>query len=295
MVMADLMRGRCRSPTPDGLDGGLVLRVGHQVLRCGPDPEGPRHRHHRQHVLIVEDIVDSGPDPVLDRQPESRSPASVEICACCKPEAAKVEVDVRWVGFDIPNEFVVGYGLDYAERQYRNLRLIGTLAPHVCADARERSLSATFSPGSGECPGLSAASGGRDLSSGPSTITRPSRPTRRAPAVYMDLKRVIGTAVLGARVIAITVLMFSFGSQRWPPSRSTTSRPSADLRRQGRQALFTSDNVSTWTWRRRDPFTDKSAAAQGARRVHRRPRAESLVDAGQPVLDNFNDEIVPEN
>src|SRR5674476_1302578 len=49
-----------------------------------------------------------------------------------KPEAAKVEVDVKYVGFDIPNEFVVGYGLDYAEK-YRNLRDVGTLAPHVYA------------------------------------------------------------------------------------------------------------------------------------------------------------------
>ncbi|MGO4427139.1 phosphoribosyltransferase, partial [Streptomyces sp. MCAF7] len=47
-----------------------------------------------------------------------------------KPEAAKVAIDVKWVGFDIPNEFVVGYGLDYAEK-YRNLRFVGTLAPHV--------------------------------------------------------------------------------------------------------------------------------------------------------------------
>jgi hypoxanthine phosphoribosyltransferase len=47
-----------------------------------------------------------------------------------KPEAAKVKVDVKYVGFDIPNEFVVGYGLDYAEK-YRNLRDVGTLAPHV--------------------------------------------------------------------------------------------------------------------------------------------------------------------
>ena len=47
-----------------------------------------------------------------------------------KPGAAKVEVDVRYVGFDIPNEFVVGYGLDYAEK-YRNLPFVGTLAPHV--------------------------------------------------------------------------------------------------------------------------------------------------------------------
>ena len=55
----------------------------------------------------------------------------MEICTLLrKPEAAKVEIDVRYVGFDIPNEFVVGYGLDYAE-SYRNLRVVGTLAPHV--------------------------------------------------------------------------------------------------------------------------------------------------------------------
>ena len=85
-----------------------------------------------KHVLIVEDIVDSGPDPVVDQvQPGVARPASVEICTLLrKPEAAKVEIDVKWVGFDIPNEFVVGYGLDYAEK-YRNLRVVGTLAPHV--------------------------------------------------------------------------------------------------------------------------------------------------------------------
>jgi hypoxanthine phosphoribosyltransferase len=55
----------------------------------------------------------------------------VEICTLLrKPEALQMTVDVKYVGFDIPNEFVVGYGLDYAER-YRNLRSIGTLAPHV--------------------------------------------------------------------------------------------------------------------------------------------------------------------
>ena len=85
-----------------------------------------------RHVLIVEDIIDSGPDAVLaDGQPASRGPASVEVCTLLrKPEAAKVDVDVRYVGFDIPNEFVVGYGLDYAEK-YRNLEFVGTLAPHV--------------------------------------------------------------------------------------------------------------------------------------------------------------------
>jgi hypoxanthine phosphoribosyltransferase len=85
-----------------------------------------------KHVLIVEDIIDSGLTlSWIKANLESRSAASVEICTLLrKPEAAKVEIDVRYVGFDIPNEFVVGYGLDYAER-YRNLRVVGTLAPHV--------------------------------------------------------------------------------------------------------------------------------------------------------------------
>ena len=85
-----------------------------------------------RHVLIVEDIVDSGLTLSWIRSNlESRSPASVEICTLLrKPDAAKVAVDVKWVGFDIPNEFVVGYGLDYAER-YRDLPFIGTLEPAV--------------------------------------------------------------------------------------------------------------------------------------------------------------------
>ena len=87
-----------------------------------------------RHVLIVEDIVDSGLTlSWLIANLGSRGPASVEVCTLLrKPTAAKVEVDVRYVGFDIPNEFVVGYGLDYAER-YRNLRVVGTLAPHIYA------------------------------------------------------------------------------------------------------------------------------------------------------------------
>ena len=85
-------------------------------------------------VLIVEDIIDSGLTlSWLRGNLESRGAASVEICALLrKPEAAKVEVDVAYVGFDIPNAFVIGYGLDYAEK-YRNLRGIGVLAPHVYA------------------------------------------------------------------------------------------------------------------------------------------------------------------
>ncbi len=83
-------------------------------------------------VLIVEDIIDSGLTlSWLMTNLRSRNAASVEVCTLLrKPTAAKVEVDVKYVGFDIENEFVVGYGLDYAER-YRNLREVGTLAPHV--------------------------------------------------------------------------------------------------------------------------------------------------------------------
>ncbi|QNF93701.1 hypoxanthine phosphoribosyltransferase [Janibacter sp. YB324] len=85
-----------------------------------------------KHVLIVEDIIDSGLTLSWIRANlESRSPASVEILTLLrKPDAAKVEIDTRWVGFDIANEFVVGYGLDFAEG-YRNLRDVATLAPHV--------------------------------------------------------------------------------------------------------------------------------------------------------------------
>ncbi|MDO5633513.1 MAG: hypoxanthine phosphoribosyltransferase [Micrococcus sp.] len=85
-----------------------------------------------RHVLIVEDIIDSGLTlSWLKTNLESRNPASVEICTLLrKPDAMKVEIDVKYVGKDIPNEFVVGYGLDYAEK-YRNLDCVGTLAPHV--------------------------------------------------------------------------------------------------------------------------------------------------------------------
>ena len=85
-----------------------------------------------RHVLVVEDILDSGLTlSWLLRNLRSRGPASVEVMTMLrKPDAVKVAVDVKYVGFDIPNEFVVGYGLDYAEK-YRNLRVVGTLAPHV--------------------------------------------------------------------------------------------------------------------------------------------------------------------
>jgi len=83
-------------------------------------------------VLVVEDILDSGLTlSWLLRNLRSRNPASVEVITLLrKPDAVKVDVPVKYVGFDIPNEFVVGYGLDYGER-YRNLKVVGTLSPHV--------------------------------------------------------------------------------------------------------------------------------------------------------------------
>jgi hypoxanthine phosphoribosyltransferase len=87
-----------------------------------------------RHVVIVEDIVDSGLTlSWLMKYLQSRSPASVEVVALVrKPDAVKVSVPVKYIGFDIPNEFVVGYGLDFAER-YRELPYIGVLKPDVYA------------------------------------------------------------------------------------------------------------------------------------------------------------------
>jgi hypoxanthine phosphoribosyltransferase len=87
---------------------------------------------HGRHVLIVEDIIDSGLTlSWLLENFASRGAESIEVLALLrKPEAMKVHVDCRYVGFDIPNSFVIGYGLDYAER-YRNLRDVAVLAPHV--------------------------------------------------------------------------------------------------------------------------------------------------------------------
>jgi hypoxanthine phosphoribosyltransferase len=87
-----------------------------------------------QHVLIVEDIIDSGLTlSWLLKNLASRQPASIDVVALLrKPDAVKVHVPIRYVGFDIPNEFVVGYGLDYAER-YRDLPYIGRLKPAVYA------------------------------------------------------------------------------------------------------------------------------------------------------------------
>jgi hypoxanthine phosphoribosyltransferase len=85
-----------------------------------------------KHVLVVEDIIDSGLTlSWLLRNLSSRQPASLEVVALLrKPDAVKVEVPVKYIGFEIPNEFVVGYGLDYAER-YRDLPHVALLKPSI--------------------------------------------------------------------------------------------------------------------------------------------------------------------
>jgi hypoxanthine phosphoribosyltransferase len=131
MVMADLARHFGRHVEMDwmaissygsGTKSSGVVRI---LKDLDTDISG-------RHVLVVEDIIDTGLTlSWLVSNLTSRGPASVEICTLLrKPEAQRMTVDVRYVGYDIPNAFVVGYGLDYAER-YRNLRSIGTLAPHV--------------------------------------------------------------------------------------------------------------------------------------------------------------------
>jgi hypoxanthine phosphoribosyltransferase len=133
MVMADLARHFGRHVEMDwmavssygsGTKSSGVVRI---LKDLDTDISG-------RHVLVVEDIIDTGLTlSWLVSNLSSRGPASVEICTLLrKPEALQMTVDVKYVGYDIPNEFVVGYGLDYDER-YRNLRSIGTLAPHVYA------------------------------------------------------------------------------------------------------------------------------------------------------------------
>jgi hypoxanthine phosphoribosyltransferase len=131
MVMADLARALHRDVTMDWMAvssyGSGTKSSG--VVRILKDLDGDITG---RHVLIVEDIIDSGLTlSWLKANLSSRGPASVDVLTLLrKPEAAKVDVDVRYTGFDIPAEFVVGYGLDYAER-YRALPFVGTLAPHV--------------------------------------------------------------------------------------------------------------------------------------------------------------------
>lgn len=131
MVMADMARALDRHVEMDwmavssygsGTQSSGVVRI---LKDLDTDIAG-------RHVLIVEDIIDTGLTlSWLISNLRSRGPASVEIATLLrKPDALQMEVEVKYVGFDIPNAFVVGYGLDYNEK-YRNLRCIGTLAPHV--------------------------------------------------------------------------------------------------------------------------------------------------------------------
>jgi hypoxanthine phosphoribosyltransferase len=89
-----------------------------------------------RHVLVVEDIIDSGLTlSYLMRMLESREPESLEICALLtKPERREIDVDVRYTGFEIPNRFVIGYGLDFAER-YRNLPYVAVLDPDLIPES----------------------------------------------------------------------------------------------------------------------------------------------------------------
>ena len=91
-----------------------------------------------RHVLVVEDIIDSGLTlSYLLRNLEAREPASLEVCALMtKPERRENDVECRYVGFEIPNRFVIGYGLDFAER-YRNLPYVGVLRDELVAQAEE--------------------------------------------------------------------------------------------------------------------------------------------------------------
>ena len=131
MVMADLMRALPGTAPMDwiaissygsGTKSSGVVRL---IKDLDTDITG-------KHVLIVEDIIDSGLTlSWIKANLESRQPASLSVCTLLrKPDAVTLDVPVRYVGFDIPNEFVVGYGLDYAER-YRDLPFIGTLDPAV--------------------------------------------------------------------------------------------------------------------------------------------------------------------
>src|SRR6188768_4111071 len=133
MVMADFSRAL---PTVVPMDWMAVSSYGagtksSGVVQIRKDLDEDLHG---RDVLIVEDIIDSGLTlSWLLENFQSRGAKSVEVFALLrKPDAAKVEVDCRYVGFDIPSEFVVGYGLDYAEK-YRNLRDVAILAPHVYA------------------------------------------------------------------------------------------------------------------------------------------------------------------
>lgn len=138
MVMADLARAL---RTPVSMEFMAVSSYGSStsssgVVRILKDLD---REIADKHVLVVEDIIDSGLTlNWLIRNMRSRGPATVEVCALLrKPESVKVDVPVKYVGFDIASEFVVGYGLDYAER-YRDLPFVGLLKPEVYAHEGSR-------------------------------------------------------------------------------------------------------------------------------------------------------------
>ena len=127
--LADLMRA---VESPCELDFMAVSSYGSLtdssgVVRILKDLDAPLEG---RHVLIVEDIVDSGLTlQYLMRTLQTRGPASLEVCALLtKPERRKVEMPARYVGFEIPDKFAIGYGLDHAER-YRNLPYVAALSP----------------------------------------------------------------------------------------------------------------------------------------------------------------------
>ena len=127
LFIADLMR---QLTVPCEVDFMAVSSYGSStdssgVVRILKDLEAPIEG---RDVLIVEDIIDSGLTlQYLLRNLKARNPASLEACALLtKPERRRVELPIRYVGFEIPNRFVIGYGLDYAQR-YRNLSYVAVL------------------------------------------------------------------------------------------------------------------------------------------------------------------------
>lgn len=131
VFMADLIRAIDR---PVQIDFMAVSSYGMQtdssgIVRILKDLDSPIEG---KHVLIIEDIIDSGQTlSYLIKNLSERKPASIQLCTLMnKPERRKVDLPVKYVGFEIPNEFVVGYGLDYAER-YRNLPYLGILKHSV--------------------------------------------------------------------------------------------------------------------------------------------------------------------
>ena len=144
--IADLMRGDGHS-VRGRLHGDLELRLGDGFVGRRAHPEGPRpvdrgpeRARRRGHRRL-------GPDALVPRsQLRARRPASLEVCALLtKPARRRTDVPCRYVGFEIPPRFVIGYGLDFAER-YRNLPYVGVLRDELAAQAEESVLEASGRP-----------------------------------------------------------------------------------------------------------------------------------------------------